>query len=136
MIERETVTDSSESFILLRFVRTGEDGKREVKWASSTEIGYRWKDGRRVPNRSWFTLDDRDVSRERMKGPTQFENVAWARRFSKIVREFKDLIAGGWEAEVVEVTDKRLHTREIKPRWPADAVEALADLGRDVADAG
>lgn len=136
MIERETITDATETFILLRFVRTDEDGKREVKWAASTTTGSRWKNGERVPNRAWFTIEDDQVNREWMRGPHRFEDVSWARRFSKIVNEFKDMVEDGWEAEVVEVTDTTRKTREIKPKWPADAVEALADLGRDVENAG
>jgi len=129
MIERETIQDSATTRILLRFQRMDDDGDLNCVWAAATETGRSWKNGRITPDRSWYTTCNIDDAWE-------FDSVPWARRFSKIVNRFKHLVSDGWEAEVVEVTDTTLKTRETKPRWPADAVEALADLGRDVADAG
>lgn len=137
MIERETITDKTEVKIVLRFVRERNwvvrRGPHRGAIRSKTEYRYacrldRWPPGKH----EWLVSHSADNAHG-------FDDVAWARRYSKIVKVFKAFTDGedehgpGWEAQIVEMTFRHVETRETKQLYPiVDAIEALANLGRAV----
>jgi len=120
MIERRVIYDETDVKLVMRFAQENKKGEVvERRYAARRSAGGKHE---------WYVT----LTPSRAYG---FDDVAWARRYSKIVKRFKEFAEGahgkGWRTEVVEMTDRRVRTREIKQLYPVvDAIEALADLGR------
>lgn len=117
MIEREVIKTHSSKRILMRFVFDGDDDyEAEVKWCCS------YGD---PPQRVWSLKGD-------IEWAHSFTDTSWARRFSKIVDEFRAYVDDPeWRTEIIEVTDEILHTVTKERLWPLNAIELLAKVGDD-----